>query len=382
MVRPLRIAVDVWARGALAPVLALALALASSSTLSAYEKIRFYKMGEADPGAVVGGVALMTKDSQSSPTYMDGFTDGSDYAPFTMPGGQEFVDLFAPSDMESPRYAAGRLTGLSLQFGGDDYLEGLPYDPRPNSKGTWTEADPTAFSYTTVSQAWVKPSSSGSGKRQVLWTVGPENGGVAITADGNWEIVHPNRTLTEVPVKYDQWSQIVMRRHGNGAIFYIDGKVAGESSGFWGGVGTLTVGAGLGGADPYHGVLDDFNISAYRGPGFGFVEAEDIDFFTALKLSGVLGDVDQDGKVGQADYGIWSKNSGFDNQFGFGDPTTLMLGDVDQNGRINYFDFQVIAEQAAKSGAALVVVPEPSSACLLVLSSGCMMLTLRRRGRR
>ena len=374
MVRPLRISAEVWARYAMA----LVLAAACASTSSAYEKIRFYKMGEADPGAVVGGVALVTKDSQSSPTYMDGFTDGPDFAPFSMPGGEEFVDLAAPSAMEAPRYAAGRLTGLSLQFGGDDYLEATPYDPRPNSKGTWTEADPTAFSYTTVSQAWVKPSSAGNGKRQVLWSVGPENGGVAITEDGKWEIVHPNRKLSSVSVKFDQWSQIVMRRHGNGAIFYIDGTVAGESSGFWGGPGTLTVGAGLGGADPYQGLLDDFNISAYRGPGFGFVEADDIDFFTALKLSGVPGDVDQDGKVGQADYDIWSRNSGFDNQFGFGDPTTLMLGDVDQNGRINYFDFQVIAEQAAAGGATLVV-PEPSSACLLALSCGWALMTVRRR---
>lgn len=358
--------------------LVLAIAVGSASTSAAYEKIRFYKFGENDPGAAVGGVMLTTSDSQSSPTYEGEFTDGPNWDPPGVPSGEEFVDLNALGPGEAPMYAPGRLTGLSASFSGDDYLEGANYDPRANSKGEWTAIDPNDYSFTTVSQAWVKPSASGLGERQVVWQVGPENGGVAITADGKWEIVHPNRVL-DIPVKFDQWTHITMRRGGNTAILYIDGEVAGDSPGTWGGLGTFTVGSGLGGADGYVGLLDDLNVSAYRGPTALFDPAQDIDFFTDLKLSGVLGDVNQDAKVDQADYVIWSSNAGFDNQFGFGDPSTLLLGDVDGNGRINYFDFQIISDEAAAGGAALQAIPEPTSAGLLAVSLGLAALRVRRR---
>jgi hypothetical protein len=344
-------------------------AVALGGTSTAYEKIRVYEFGENDPGAVIGGTALSTVDSQSSPTYMDAFTDGPDFLPPDPPAGQEFVDIFAPDDNSAPTYAAGRLTGLSLNFGGDDYLEGDPFDPRPNSKGAWTEVNPLDFSYGTLSQAWAKPSSAGLGTKQVLWSVGAENGGVAITEDGFWEIVHPNRQLSMVPVEFDEWSHLTMRRHGNGAALYINGEVVGESEGFWGTVGPLTVGAGMGGLDPYIGLLDDFNIATYRGPGTAFDAAQDIDFFSDLKLSGVPGDVDQDAKVDDKDYQIWSTNSGFDNGLGYGDPSTLLLGDLDQNGRINYFDFQIIADQAVLNGVVLNVIPEPSTGLLALLGS-------------
>ncbi len=358
--------------------LVLMVAVGAARSSAAYEKIRFYKFGENDPGAAVGGVILTTADSQSSPTYEGEFTDGPNWDPPGLPSGEEFVDLSALGAAEAPMYAPGRLTGLSASFAGDEYLEGATYDPRANSKGEWTAIDPNDYSFTTVSQAWVKPSASGKGQRQVLWQVGPENGGVAITADGKWEIVHPNRVL-DVPVKFDQWTHITMRRGGNTAILYIDGEVAGDSPGTWGGLGTFTVGAGLGGADGFVGQLDDLNISAYRGPTALFDPAQDIDFFTDLKLSGVRGDVNQDSKVDQADYLIWSSNSGFDNQFGFGDPSTLLLGDVDGNGRINFFDFQIISDEAAAGGAALQAIPEPASAGLLGVTLGLAALRVRRR---
>jgi hypothetical protein len=355
------------------------LAIVLHSDVFAYEKVRFYKFGEDDPGATIGGVALSTSDSQSSPMYMGGFTDGPNFDPPNVPTGEEFVDLFAVDANSAPKYVAGRLTGLALEFGGDDYLEAATFDPRPNSKGEWTEINPEDFSFTTVSQAWVKPSSAGAGSRQVLWTVGPENGGIAITPEGFFEIIHPNRVLSNVAVDFDDWHHLTMRRHGNGAVLYIDGEVVGESSGFWGGPGTLTVGAGLTGLDPYVGQLDEFNLSVYRGPGTLFDPAHDIDFFSDLRLSGVLGDVDQDSDVDNDDYQIWSANAGFDNGIGFGDPSTLLLGDIDQNGRINYFDFQVIAEQAAMAGVALNQIPEPSAAWLMLW--GTATVIWRRRSR-
>lgn len=357
--------------------LVLMVAVGASRLSAAYEKIRFYEFGENDLGAAVGGAILTTADSQSSPTYEGKFTDGPNWDPPGLPTGEEFVNLSALGDAAAPMYTPGRLTGLSAFFAGDDYLEGATYDPRANSKGEWTAIDPIDYSFTTVSQAWVRPSASGKGQRQVLWQVGPENGGVAITADGKWEIVHPNRVL-DIPVKFDRWTHITMRRGENTAILYIDGEVAGDSPGTWGGLGAFTVGAGLGGADGFVGQLDDLNISAYRGPSALFDPTQDIDFFTDLKLSGVRGDVNQDSKVDQGDYVIWSSNSGFDNQFGFGDPSTLLLGDVDGNGRINFFDFQIISDEAAAGGVALQVIPEPASAGWLAVTLGLAARRVRR----
>jgi hypothetical protein len=99
--------------------------------------------------------------------------------------------------------------------------------------------------------------------------------------------------------------------------------------------------------------------------------------------TGIAGDVDQDGDADQADYQIWSTNSGFNNTFGVGDVTTLVKGDVNNDGRIDFFDFKVIATAVAAGGGTLDLsggsVPEPSS--MLLAACGAIALGKRRRVR-
>ena len=80
----------------------------------------------------------------------------------------------------------------------------------------------------------------------------------------------------------------------------------------------------------FFGTIDDFAISGFQDGSFDSII--DIMFLDPSSLSGILGDVDQDGLVGQSDYDTWSSNVGFNNGLGVGDPGTLFRGDVDQNG--------------------------------------------------
>jgi hypothetical protein len=220
--------------------------------------------------------------------------------------------------------------------------------------------------------------------------LGNDNGGVGITPDGFWQIIASSSipdTASTAPVDFNNWTHVALFRTGNFANLYVNGQLVASGTNFWNGVGPVTVGNRTS-EDPltslahYDGVIDDFAISGFGfGGEFLINPAEDIDFFADLVLTGVDGDVDQDGDADQDDYNIWSANAGFNSGLGSGDPSTLLIGDLDENGRINYFDFIEIVQAARAQGNQVVVsgVPEPSSIVLLLLAAA--FISVARRGR-
>src|SRR5687768_11461379 len=131
-------------------------ALLTSESLGVIARQRVYTLGEDDPGAMVGQplVGLQTNDIQDSPADRAGGPEGT-----SVP----FVPMTAASADMSPRYVSvsdrpGASAGsLGIAYDGvDDQLVGAHYDPR-NFAG----------SFTTLSQAWVKPAALGS--EQFIW---------------------------------------------------------------------------------------------------------------------------------------------------------------------------------------------------------------------
>ncbi len=335
----------------------------SASFTQGAEKVRVYPMGEADGGAAVGLEVDSTEDVLEPPT-MD--ADGGDV--FDQEG--DFVPLDVT--MGAPQYALGRggEGSLAIDFTGGDLLSSGAFDPRNFN------------TFSALSQGWVKPDPAGQDVDQSLWSLGNDNGGVGITADGFWLLRAVSAvpdTVSDAEVAFDEWTHVAVFRGGNGASLFVNGELVATGDNFWNGVGPVSVGAGADGENPYVGLIDDFNIAGFSD--FVFDEVSDIDFFDPDNFSGVLGDVDQNAIVDLDDYLIWSENVGFDNEQGAGDVVSLLRGDVDGNGRINYFDFEVIREQAEIGGNALILVPEPAGGVLFATGIGLVVLRLRRRRR-
>lgn len=320
---------------------------------------RFYRLGEDDGNVAVGDTASFTADSQES---------ASD-------GGGPFVDLFGLGKYtkgwttESPLYKPelSQPSPLAMSFeGGLQWFDGAAFDPR-NFNG----------SFTALSQAWVKPNGAGKGSLQTVWGLGSDNGGVSITDDGFWQLNSGGSAgsiKSQTEVAFDEWSHVAVLRGGNSGTLYLNGAVIATNPGFWNGPGPLVLGAGnLDGANPFLGAIDEFIISGFSDGSF----EPAFDIFFPIDVSGVLGDVVQDGVVDQLDYDAWSNNVGFNNGLGAGDSSTLLRGDVDQNGIVNYFDFVIIRREAAAAGVA--IVPEPSTFALCAFGAVAWICLRRRR---
>ena len=237
------------------------LMIAISLGMSAHgaEKVRYYPMGEADAGAIVGGVVLSTEDIQEPPT-----EDVDGTAIFDQMG--DFVPLEAVNAGAAPTYAVGRLGegSFALRFDGeDDQLKSGPFDPR------WFRPGPPTYS--ALSQAWVYPDPEGEGLAQAIWGLGTDNGGVGITADGLWQLrasaIIPDTTST-ASVAFGEWTHVAVMRTGGPARLYINGELVLERSNYWNGPGDVSVGAGPSGENPVHGSARRFQHRRIQRRGF------------------------------------------------------------------------------------------------------------------
>lgn len=341
-------------------ILLLIVGLTIANDIDAAEIVRRYTMGEddANPIPAIGTDADGTVDTLEFP---DDDPDNAD-------AEGQLVDLLG---VDFGTYVEGRSgpDSRAVEFDGADYFESPRFDPR--DFGT----------FAALSQGWFKPDSESLGTRQGLWAVGADNGGVAISEEGFYELVaggNAGTTVTETMAKFDEWTHLAVFRGGNGASLYVDGALVDTAEGFWNGPGTFILGGDSQGIDLFDGAIDDFTLSGF-GDG-DFTIANDLTFFEELELSGVPGDVDQDGLVNDRDYEIWVANAGFDNGLGAGDVVTLLNGDLDQNGQVNFSDFSIIRTEAAAGGVMLNAVPEPASGMLLTMA--VLSMGLLRRPRR
>ena len=326
--------------------------------LRAAEFARFYNLGEDDGDAEVGERASGTVDSVENEDDQAGaLVDLFGFGTYTAGWTTESPHFDPELSEESP---------LAISFdGSNDWFDADAFDPRHFSGG-----------FSALSQAWVKPDSAGEGLLQTVWALGTDNGGVSITEDGFWRLNSggsAGNLVTESPVVFDEWVHVAVRRTGNNGFLYLNGGLVDTNAGFWNGTGPFALGASNpAGDNPFFGAIDEFVISEFGTTGFDAVA----DILWPDRVSGVLGDVDQDGDVDIDDYQIWSTNVGFDNGLGQGDVGTLLQGDVDENGRVNFFDFVVIRDEAAAAG---VAVPEPGGLALCALAAvACLAWRARR----
>lgn len=358
----------------------LAIALMTTQAAMGLQKVRVYRMGE-DDGVNLGDSAFDTLDIASPPEFNEDGVPVGDGLCCGGGGPFEFVDLLSVGPVGSdPVYVEGSgserfgdPSTLALDFNGvNSEMRMLRVDPRD-----WT-------SFSNLNQAWVKPDSAGSGRRQYIWGLGIEQGGVGITEEGKWMASSwrggDSDVVSELDVAFDEWTHVAVGRFGNGVIMWVNGNVVAEGDGFWGGSAEVVIGNRLNDPDGaegpiditttfYDGAIDDFNIASFAqvlDPSLD--EFRDIDFLAGNICAGKpAADVNCDDVVNGVDYGLWSDNVLKDNGLGLGGITDRGLGDVDGNGRVNFFDLTDIRD-GTTAGDVAPIIPEPSTGLLLMVS--------------
>ena len=137
--------------------------------------------------------------------------------------------------------------------------------------------DNTFESFSLLTQAWVKPSSSAAGTAQTVWQAGNEQGQIRITDDATpvWEVLSlggafpDNGLFPQIPVEFDEWTHIGIFRGGNGAELYINGElVIGDRDPdppmFFGTFAdTIAIGGDAFATETFTGLIDDFKVSGF-----------------------------------------------------------------------------------------------------------------------
>jgi hypothetical protein len=377
----------------------LAVAVAASTANAAFTLDRNYRMGD-DPaeGASPGAPPIVTFDSQGAPstgTYHD-------LSPFG--GGPLYVNVAS-----GPLARPGADGTLGLQFDGvDDFLSGLAFNrpsTTPSSTGGGGPLDYTGLSNRGF-QLWVRPESAGLEDQSVVRDT--DDHGVMIEADGaaaprTWRLRYDEATINSgVEVTYNQWAHImVVRPFGaaaptGGAILYLNGVAIAADVGDYGaapadGENDLRVGGALGATSGafFKGTLDSLEMFVLGRTNSG-IDRGTFNFatdnkFAAADLTGVAGDVNQDGQLSPADVDAFIdgwKSEKRVNNVRVGDLTTILDGDLNFDGITNLRDAGLLRSALAAAGMpalnlSALAVPEPSSIALALAALG--VLRTRRR---
>lgn len=378
---------------------------------------------------LIAGAAAATNDREynmgddgDSPAASAGSTVGTTFDNAGQLGMNQLHDLLA---VGGPVYTtvSGRPdggTGLAIEFNGSNqYLRssrfGLP-DTTVSSIGSGLP-DRT-LNYLGITdrglQFWVKPASTGV-QSLVMDT---NQHGVRINADGNYSMRYNGDDFASTEAAtIGQWQHImVVRPNGaaNGSRMYVDGiAVAAAPGGYDGGdTADLVVGANTAGDDGgaggvgftggteefFSGVIDELTLfligdnSDDPGPPPG-QDWGDFDFgvdnaFAAFTLSGVAGDIDNNGTFEEQDKNDfiagWQSENLVDG-IRVGDLTSFAAGDLNFDGITDIRDLARIqtllplAGLSAITSADLAGVPEPTALALTI--AGLSLLLTGRRSR-
>ena len=297
-------------------------------------QLAYYHLGEADAGAVAGGSVSTTVDSL-------GLTPGVDMTP-----------LFGSSDLkyssDKPSFTSST---LSIAFdAGDETLT--------STATKWYEG---TGSFRWGMEVFLKPDASMAGTESVFFTNGTQFT-MGITAEGFFYVNQTGPGTT--PVQYGQWQHVAFTTSGSFWQIYVDGVAQFPSQpnftyGAPGGIATLGSANGAEVETSYTGLMDEHRVFSWTGA----FNPNELLWFSGRKA----GDVNEDGMVNSADYDIWRANVGADLT-----PLTALqgraLGDLNGDRQINLADFGLI--KSNKSPGAVLGVPEPASAMLLLAGIG------------
>lgn len=361
-------------------------------------------------------------------------------------GMATYIDVSDGSSLDSPAIGSE----VALSFVGNAYYDDT--NTGPGSRGVYV--DPVAFanndaivnqgntveSFNLISQGWVRPSAEGFEVPQTVWQTGTEQGSVNINEDGFWEfrdfgsvgVLDP-----DIPVDFNAWTHIGLRRGGNGAEVYLNGElVAGNidppTPNYFNTFASLiTLGGNAFGADGFIGLVDDFKVMGTadlrwdplldldywaQRPGVACdfngdqaCDTADLDALMADAANGTNNgtDLNGDNSVDTSDRDQWLALAGPEN----GLSGAYLLGDANLNGLVDSEDLNAVGiswqntsvtawsegnfeidgdgvnavdlnalaihwQQSAPLAAS--AVPEPSSAVFLLGSLLAMMLRRRK----
>jgi len=389
----------------IAPFGMVAVLVALSATAHAIQNDRIYRMGESE-GGINGSSISVTFDDAG------------------VPGMSQLHDLVPSASPPVYRSYTGRPDGnnsLGVELNGSNQFLRSARFGLPDT--TVSSVQSITLNYSGLVnrglQFWVRPGAT-TAQTMVMDT---NQHGARINASGNFSMRYAG-------VDYDSttsasagtWYHVmVVRPNGadNGAQMYVNGNAVIAAAGGYDGTDTaeLVVGANTAGDDGadegvgftggteefFNGIIDDLKLfvigesNEFAGPpvepgvDFGdFNFATDNDFAANI-LSGVPGDLDNNGSFQAADRTAfingWMNEKEFDGARA-GDLSTFAAGDLNFDGITDIRDlvaFQAllpVAGLSAITAAELTAVPEPSTAILLLTVSLIAPNALRRHRRR
>jgi hypothetical protein len=363
-----------------------------------------------DPVGVFIDAFILTFDSV-------GTLGASDLQDLEVEGNPTYVDT------ASRPLARGGEVGI--RFDGNDYLAGENLNGPVNSRASIDYVDddgnpaPGPHNYRTVVnrgfQMWVKAGSAGLGNGQPQSLVVDSNQhGALISGDGTWLLRYAGADVDSGVGVDANWHHVMVARPfgptgaSGGARMWVDGvALAAAAGGYDAAVRErLVVGANTsldetgnftGGTQEYfRGDMDNLSMfimgdsSSDLGPPPGQDYGE-FDFgvtneFAASVLSGIAGDIDQDGDLDEADKSDFVTGWLNENLVGgipVGDINTIRSGDLNFDGVTDLRDLTLFqsalrdARMAPISASDLAGVPEPAGMMMTLL--GLLSLVATRR---
>ena len=403
-------------RWLMASLSATATALLLFSPAGASTNDRIYQLGDhtappnpsegASNGAAVGsGNGFGTLDGQG--------LNGMDQLPPLVPKG---------TTLPVYRTITGRpdgVGGLGIEFVGtqQQYVHGQSLNSPGASLSATGGNFPGSINYNTIFgrgiDFWVRPGSAAGPQSIVLDS---NQHGARINGSGNFSMRYAGNDYdTTVAANSGTWRHIMVVSTGGGSVMYIDGIAEKAVSGsYFTDTSNLVIGANTAGDDGFGespvgftggtaefftGVVDDLDMFVFgdnsddAGPPAG-QDWGDFNFATdnsyaAFTLSGIAGDIDNNGSFQAADRTAFIngwRNEQLVDDIRVGDLSTFGKGDLNFDGITDIRDLVVfqallpVAGLSAITAAELNAVPEPSTAVLALLTLS-WIVSNRRRGR-